>query len=223
MKFRVVSDQPVPRPAGSTRRSLFIVGAVGALMTGISAAIALLVGFDVILLRFDSGALYSWLIYLVWVINYPFIALAVGMILLGLGFLGFRINYGFSSGTAAFAFSLVAAVTLFVSKGTNIAVLMWTKGLTSHTGLITTIINILATVMFGVAQVFWGIAHRKARHIIGNARLGLAAGILCIISGVFAISILFYFYAIILFLGAVILSFIVFVKAKVPFLPPEAN
>jgi hypothetical protein len=200
----------------------FIIGGVGALISGILAIFALIFGFGSVSLFGFSNNYFGVLASVVTPI------LAVGIILLGLGYRGFRANYGLQSGTGAFALSIVAAVFLLVNVGFgmilstsyyNYTYSYATFGLAS----IASIITVISIMMLGVAQIIFGVAHIYSRRFTGNSGLSMATGIIFIVSGALTTSVLLSFIGMVMLLVSGILAFIVFITAKVrqPSQPPQ--
>ena len=150
------------------------------------------------------------------------ILLAVGVLLAGFGYKGIKTNYGLGIGTAGFAFGIITFVFLIVQSILTVITPYSYYGYYYYYNswwVVVSIFAIVAVEMFAVAQILWGVAHIKSRRYSGNSGLGMAAGILLIISGAFTASIILSFVGFVLFLVGGILAVIVFLMAKIP--PPR--
>jgi len=98
----------IPRPSGIPSRTPFIVGGIGAIISGVAALLLFLGGFSNIFFGFFFGFGKIWSV----ISN---IILGIGLILAGIGYLGIKRNYGLGTGTAGFAFSIVVCVCPFLS------------------------------------------------------------------------------------------------------------
>jgi len=78
------------------------------------------------------------------------------------------------------------------------------------------IFGMIALELFAATQIVWGVAHINSRKYTGNSGLGMATGILLIISGAFTASLLLAFVGMILFLVGMVLAMIVFLISMIP-------
>jgi hypothetical protein len=146
------------------------------------------------------------------------IILAVGTILAGFGYRGIKTNYGVGTGTAAFALSIVACVLFGVHASIGMALSFSTYSYYYYSPwyVASSLSMIITPIMFGVMQIMWGVAHINSRRFTGNSGLGMATGIILIISGALTASVLVSFAGLLLFLVSGILVMLVFILSKVP-------
>jgi hypothetical protein len=198
-------------PSGTPSRSLFILGGVGAIISGVAVLLLLLGGrFAIIFFRFEySGT------------NLGVIALGVGLIIEGMGYMGIKRNYGVGTGTAGFVFSIVAGVSVFVNL-TSFRYLFtywpprYSNGPSGQWFLVFVISTIIALITLGVTQILWGIAHVESRDYTGNSGLAMATGIMLILSGALTASVIMAFAGMTFFFISEILALQVFLKSKIP-------
>jgi hypothetical protein len=202
-----------PKPSGIPSRTPFIIGSIGAIMAGVAAILLIFTGWGTLLLGTIGGS------YGIWGIIVD-IFLAVGIILTGIGYKGIKSNYGLGTGTASFALSIVTSVLFFVTAALGVAVGSYHYGYYYYyytPWYFAFVISlIISLIMFGVTQIIYGVAHINCRRFTGNSGLGMATGILLIISGAFTASVLLSFVGMIMFLVGGILTVIVFIMSKIP-------
>lgn len=205
-----------PTPRGIPSRTRFIIGGVGAIISGVSGLFML----------FGSPISISWLLEYISLAagNIASIAteilLAVGLILAGIGYLGIKRNYGSGMGTVSFAFSIVVTVLLFVSVALGIIVTSPERRYYYH-GMhplyyIYVIYAFITFILFGVMQILWGATHIGTRHYTGHSGRAMATGIMLIISGALTVSGFISFAGIVLFFMSEILALIVFLTSSIP-------
>lgn len=212
-----VPTQPVvvARPSGIPSRTPFIVGSVGAIISGVAALLWLFGGFGNIFVLtgyFGFGS--------IWAIVGGII-LGVGLILAGIGYKGIKKNYGTGTGTAGFAFSIVACVFVFVNVALGIIGLSYPTRYYRYyyndpMYLIFIISAFITLILFGVMQILWGVAHINSRKYTGTSGLAMATGIMLIISGALTASVFVAFVGMIMFFISEILAVIVFLTSNVP-------
>jgi hypothetical protein len=203
------------KPTGIPSRTPFIIGSVGSIMAGVAAILMIFVGYTSLFLFGLLGG-YGYGVTGVAVS----IFLGVGIILTGFGYKGIKSNYGPSTGLAGFALSIVAAVLFFVTAALGIVAnnsyyyySSYYYGPWYAAFVISMLVSII---MFGVTQIIYGVAHINCRKYTGNPALGMATGIILIISGSFTVSLLLSFIGMIMFLVGGILAMIVFLMATMP-------
>jgi hypothetical protein len=205
-----------PKPSGIPSKTPFIIGSIGAIMAGVAAILSIFTGYASLLFGWSSyGSLYGNAGVAV------SIFLAVGIILAGIGYKGIKSNYGPSTGTAGFALSIVTSVLFFVTAALGLVASYsyysyYYYYYSSPWYVAFAISLIISLIMFGVTQIIYGVAHINCRRFTGNSGLGMATGILLIISGAFTASVLLTFVGMIMFLVGGILTLIVFIMAKIP-------
>jgi len=214
-----------PRPSGVPSRAPFIVGGVGTIISGVAALLSLFGGFGNIF----AFAYYAYGVYLTFGFGSILffimgIILGVGLLLAGIGYLGIKRNYGPGTGTAGFAFSIVACVFLFASVAFSIIGLSYPYYYPYYpyypyynpwyTIFISTVV--ITLILFGVMQILWGAAHINSRQFTGNSGLTLATGIMLIISGALTACVILAFIGMILFFVSEILATIVFLISNIP-------
>jgi len=210
-----VQPVAVARPSGIPTRASFIVGGVGAIISGVAALLSLFGGFGNIFYGafFGFGSIWSIV---------GSIILGVGLILAGIGYKGIKSNYGVGTGTAGFAFSIVACVFVFVNVAFGIIGLPYGSRVPYYSDpwyssyLIYTISAIITLILFGVMQILWGVAHINSRKYTGVSGLGMATGIMLIISGALTASVFIAFAGIVLFFISEILVVLVFLMSNIP-------
>lgn len=207
-----------PTPGGIPSRTPFIVGGIGAIISGVAALLVMLLG----------GLITMW-----WLMGNTElvgiggmggmasgILLAVGLILAGIGYLGIKRNYGYGIGTAGFAFSIVVCVFLFVSIAFGVIFMSYPYyylyPYKNPWYAIYIISSIITLILFGIMQILWGIAHINTRQYTGTSGLAMATGIMLIISGALTASVIIAFAGIILFFVSEILAVIVFLMSNIP-------
>jgi len=205
----------MPVAGGIPSRTHFVVGGVGAIISGVAALMVLLLG-GLALSWWSSGPYVSLASFA------GFVVLGIGIIIAGIGYMGVSRNFRKGVATASFAFSIIVTVFVFITA---------TLGLISYSSdyyfylnrspyFAAYVIAVLATlVLFGVMQILWGVSHIQARKYIGNLGLSLATGIIFIISGSLTISILISFVGMILFPVGNIMAAIGFMLTKTPSVP----
>ncbi len=195
------------RPTGMHSRSPFIVGAIGVIISSVTAPfLSLFGGFGGGIFAWYSGA--GTIVYTI-----GGIILGAGLILAAIGYLGIRRNYGLGTGTAGFALSIMTAVFLFASVAANIIAPAYRY---SPWLAIYHMLMILTLVLFGVMQILWGVAHINSRRYTGSSGLTLATGIILIISGPLTGSVLASFPGLMLFFVAGPLALVVFLMSSIP-------
>jgi hypothetical protein len=205
----------VARPSGTPSRTMFILGSVGLIIAGVAAILSIFRGLGDIWAwgnGFGDFGIVSTVI------------LAVGLLLAGFGYRGIKRNYGKGIGTAGFVFGILAFAFLVVEAGLAVAIPYnyyynyYYGGYYNYNSwfIVVAIFAIIAIEIFAVAQIIWGVAHINSRRYTGNSGLGMAAGIILIISGAFSATILLSFVGFILFLVGAILAMIVLLMAKIP-------
>jgi hypothetical protein len=200
---------PPQAPPGKTSRTPFIIGSVGGMMSGIAAIIYLALSFGYALITVGGGGFVGMMLLII---------MAVGILLAGFGYRGIKQFSGLSIGTAGFALSIVSAVFFFVTAGLGFVAFAtgnyyyyyyWNGFFTIYV-----IFDIISLALFGVTQIIWGVAQIKWRRLTKTPGLTFATGILFIISGSFACSILLSFIGFIMYLVSSILALIVYVTLK---------
>jgi len=201
-------------PSGIPTRAPFIVGGVGAIISGVAALLSFFGGFgNIFWYTLGWGS--------IWVILGGII-LGVGLILAGIGYKGIKGNYGVGTGTAGFAFSIVACVFVFVNVALGIIGFPYGNGVPYYRdpeyALYISYIGstVIAVILFGVMQILWGVAHINSRKYTGTSGLAMATGIMLIISGALTASVLVAFVGIILFFVSEILAVLVFLMSNIP-------
>lgn len=212
-----------PTPGGIPSRTPFIIGSIGAIISGVAALLVMLLGGLIAMWWLVSG---SELVGIGGIASG--ILLAVGLILAGIGYLGIKRNYGQGIGTAGFAFSIVVCVFLFVTVVFGIIAVSYPY---SQYGYIYPYQNpwysiyvlsaIITLILFGIMQILWGIAHINTRQYTGTSGLAIATGIMLIISGALTASVIIAFAGIVLFFVSEILAVIVFLMSSIPELTTE--
>jgi len=194
-------------PSGTPSRSLFILGGVGAIISGV-AVLFILLGYTYFRFGYSETTL-------------GVIALGAGLIIAGMGYMGIKRNYGVGTGTAGFVFSIVAGVSVFV----NIASFRFASryywyrspsGYGTQWFLVFLISTVIALITLGVMQILWGIAHVKSRDYTGNSGLAMATGRMLILSGALTASVIMAFAGMTFFFISEILALQVFLKSKIP-------
>ena len=202
----------MPLPGGIPSKTHFIMGGVGAIVSGVAALMSLFIG----------GIALVW-----WASSYyidaaslaSFAVLGIGLILAGIGYLGIWRNFRKGVATASFAFSIIVTVFLFITAAFG---LIWSSNryyyyYYSSPWYTAYIIAVIVTlVLFGVMQILWGVSHIQAKQFIGNSGLSLATEIMFIISGALTASILASFVGMILFCICNIMAAIGFMLTKTP-------
>lgn len=201
----------IAKPAGIPSKTTFVVGSVGLIIAGVAAVMSIFGGLGL----FWAGGYYGYgLLGMT-----SSILLAVGVLLAGFGYKGIKTNYGLGIGTAGFAFGIIVSVFLIVQSVFTVIIPHGYYGYYDYNSswwVVALIFTIIAVEMFAVAQILWGVAHIRSRDYTGNSALGIAAGILLIISGAFTASIILSFVGYVLFLVGGILAMIVFLMSNIP-------
>jgi len=204
----------MPLPSGIPSKTHFIIGGVGAIISGIAALMFLFIGGLALLWWSGAGGYYMNSASLA-----GFVILGIGLILAGIGYLGISRNFRKGVATASFAFCIIVTVFLFITAAFG---LIWSSQgyyyyYYSSPWYTTYIIAVIVTlVLFGVMQILWGVSHIQAKQYIGNSGLSLATGIMFIISGALTVSILVSFVGMILFCVSNIMAAIGFILTKTP-------
>lgn len=208
--------KPMPTPSGIPSRTTFIIGSVGLIIAGVAGILSLFGGLGFFWLwgRSGFGAI-GWT---------SSIMLGVGALLAAEGYKGMKTNYGRSIGTVGFVFGDIAGVFFIIEAALMIMMTYSNNYYYYYYGyygydpffVFFAIFTIITIIMFAVAQIIWGVAHINSREYTGNSGLGVAAGILLIISGAFSASLLLSFIGFILFLVGAILAVINLLMAKIP-------
>jgi len=177
----------------------FYVGAAGSILSTIMAILLLIFsGFGFLTLfgvsSYYSGyAAYAYVIGVIGISSILDIILAIALILAGIGYLGMKRNYGSGTGTAGFAFSIVACVFLLISAAFGIIAASYPYSYyyyyTNPWLVLWVIAMFLTYIMFGIMQVLWGAAHITTRKHTGYSGLAIATGIMLIIAGAFTMTI----------------------------------
>lgn len=205
----------IPKPGGTPSKTPFIIGGVGAIISGVAAVLSIFGGIGSSFWLFGyygygySTAFFSMM---------TGVLLSVGLILAGIGYKGIKTNYGRSIGTAGFALSIVScvfflidAVLVIIARGGYYYYYYYNPWY-----IVYVLFGIIALELFAATQIVWGVAHINSRKYTGNSALGMATGILLIISGAFTASLLLAFVGMIMFLVGMILAMIVFLISIIP-------
>lgn len=198
----------VLKPQRAPSRTLFILGAIGTLISG-TAFIWSFYGPSLIFIQILPEL--SWEALLI----FPSIILVgIGLILASMGYLGFKRNYGVGTGLAGFAFGIVAGVflPLFIALA---AALHFPD---SHDWGYPIYVSsaIISLLLLGVAQILWGVTHIKSKQYTGDSGLAKATGVMFIISGALAMSIILCTLSFMLFFVSDVLALYVFLTSKIP-------
>lgn len=200
----------IPVPAGTPSRTHFLIGSVGAIIAGVAALMHMILGFLT-----GYNFLFGYMVYPygIWMLGTG-IPLATGLILAGIGYLGVSRNYGLGIGTAGYAFSIVAALSLLslMVIGAIFSRGSWGFSYDSPSFFLA----ITNSIIFGTTQILWGVAHIITRRFTGNSSFALATGITLILSGALTASVLVSFSGIALFLPAEIMVVILFLTSSLP-------
>lgn len=205
----------MPMPSGIPSRTHFIVGAVGAIISGVAPLVVLFLGGGLALSLWSSEQ------YMNVTDLADFVLLGIGLITAGVGYLGVSRNFRKGVATASFAFSIIATIFVFITGAFGLIASSSSSYYYYYSSpwyRYYVITLIVALVLFGVMQILWGVSHIQARQHIGNSGLSLATGIIFIISGSLTISpfisILISFVGMILFFVANIMAAIGFILTK---------
>ena len=206
---RPPQPQTTTTPTGVASKTQFTIGAAGAIISGIIALLFMFSsGFAVFwwFLGISSSGFFNFIAFIV------AIALVVGLLMAGLGYLGIKRSFGRGIGTAGFAFSIIVSVFLLVNAVLGLIALVSYTGRysTNLWSVIYMIWGLVTVVMFGVMQILWGVAHIQIRQHTVNPGLTMATGIITIIAGALTISWLASSVGIVLFFVSQIMAFIVF-------------
>jgi hypothetical protein len=208
------APKPVPTPTGVPNRAFFIVGGIGTIMNVVAA----------ILLLFVDNLFLGRVFYQTSLIDLVVVILLfTGILLMGIGYLGIRRNYGSSMGIASFIMGLITGILFlvkwvigFIAYGPDVYFYDYYD---SPLYIFWISLFIIAWVIFGVSQIIWGATHIVTRKFVISG-LSLATGIMLIIAGAFSISVLLSPIGAILFAVSEILATIVFFTAKIPKMHP---
>ena len=209
-----MAQTAIPKPGGVPSKTPFVIGGVGAIISGVAAVLSIFGGIGSLWL-FGFYGLYSSIAFFSVISG---VLLAVGLILAGIGYKGIKTNYGLSIGTAGFALGIVSCVFFLIENALVIITRSSNYYYYSYNPwyLAPTIIAMIALELFAATQILWGVAHINSRKYTGNDGLGMSAGIILIISGAFTASLLLSFVGMIMFLVGMILAMIVFQTSKIP-------
>jgi hypothetical protein len=188
-------------------------GAVGMIMSGVGA-----VGYVafVLLNIANSNALLQFVFILIF---------AVGLSCASGGYMGIKTAHKHSIGIAGAALGFLSFSIVFLS---SLLVFFNAMGNASPYYSSTTAFweamyytLVAGFVLFGVAQIVWGVTHIATRRFTGKPGLAVATGIMLIISGAITASYLLTTFGLILFFASAILAAIAFFTAKVPKSVPQ--
>jgi hypothetical protein len=198
----------------------FTLGALGSLISVIS------IGLIVIIDLFPSLVhLYLHPIYGEVTLFLTTILLGVGILLASFGYREIKNSYGLLSGTAGFAFGIIASIVVF-SKAVvgiitpDVMLKVYPPPLIDQINSWMSLLNVL---FLGFTQVIWGITHLKSRKFCKKPKLSLITSGSFIVSGAVMLSvILTIFYSYYIHIGLV-LSFISLLFASIVFLNLSSN
>ena len=204
----------MPAPSGIPTRAPFVVGGVGAIISGVASLLSFFGGFgNIFWHNLGWGSIWAIL---------GGIILGVGLILAGIGYKGIKRNYGVGTGTAGFAFSIVVCVFVFVNVALGIIGFSYENGVPYYRDpeyawyIFYIGSTVIAVILFGVMQILWGAAHINSSKYTGTSGLTMATGIMLIISGAMTASVIAAFAGIILFFVSEILAVLVFLMSNIP-------
>jgi hypothetical protein len=216
-----IAQTAIPKSAGIPSKIPFVIGGVGAIMSGVAAVLSIFGGIG-------SLWIYGFYYNYYWTAVFSMICsvlLAVGLVLAGIGYKGIRTNYGSIFGTVGFALGFVSCVFLLIDA----VIVIMARLYHSYSYYdayfyyypypwytVFVILAIIALELFAVTQIFWGVAHIYSRKYTGNVGLAVAAGIMLIISGGFTASLQLAFVGMIMFLVGMILAMMVFLTSMIP-------
>jgi hypothetical protein len=201
-----------PKPSGTPSRTPFIIGGIGGIIAGVAGILSMFTGIASMLYWGTFGMLLG-------VAAIPVsVFLGVGIVLTGFGYKGMKTNYGLGIGTAGFILSILTAALFFVTAVLGVAGGSYYYGYYFYSRWYAVFIAFwwISVVMFGATQIVYGVAHIVCRRFTGYSALGLATGILLVISGAFAGTVLLSFVGMLMVLVGGILSLMVFIIAKIP-------
>ncbi len=214
---------PAAQPKGKPTRKYFIIGAVGTIILIVGATLFWTIPFVSMYISFFYNPYLMGYLYLA-----VTIIIGVGGTLGSIGIYGHRWNYGSVLSVVTCVLSMIftwfllpTAILSFVFMG-----LPYYYYYHSPLLLVMDILGSLGYILMGVMFILWGVAMINARNHMGNAGLGVATGILYIITGGFwcatmgasyiFYSVYLYYVACILVIPSGILGIITLLRARVP-------
>lgn len=130
----------------------------------------------------------------------------------GIGYLGIRRNYGSAMGIVSFTFAIVSLVLIILFSIAGMTLYYTYPGEWARAQ----IMQGLWFIPFGITQIIWGATHIVTRKFTGKSGLSLATGIILILAGGLAMTLILSFLGMALFFAAEIMASILFFKSKVP-------